>query len=322
MAIDEAREQTAEFLGCLPGEVIFVSGGTEAANLAIIGTCLAKRDGKRKRVLFGASEHHCVLHTQTILESLGFSIGLIPVLPDASVSADDLMIGDDVLLVSIMHANNETGAINDVETIAAKCAESGALFFSDCVQTFDSPPGCDLRSYSAHKRYGPKGAGALYVRAGVKPQPTSVGGGQERELRAGTENVAAIVGFAASLQLSINEDAIANIRSAFASCVTGLVPEAMLSASGKVLPGHAHFRVPGVSAEAALIVLDRLGISASSGAACSSGSIEPSHVLRATGLTEQESMEGLRFTFGKNNTMEDALYAAEKVAEAVAVVRA
>jgi len=320
MAIDEAREQVAEHLRCLPGEVVFTSSGTEAANLAILGTCWAMRGGNRRRVLFGASEHHCVLHTRELLESWGYEVSLIAVERDASVLDKGIPLADDVLLVCVMHANNETGVINDVESIGGLCSEHGALFFSDCVQTNAAPEHCDFRSYSAHKFYGPKGAGALYVKAGNKPQPWLVGGGQERELRAGTENVAAIVGFAAALGLHVDPCSISRIRNLFVEEVSKLLPSAILTAKDDVLPGHAHYRVPGASAEAVLIVLDRLGVSASSGAACSSGSIEPSHVLLAARFSGKEATEGLRFSFGKANTNDDAIVAAQRFADAVAIV--
>ncbi len=343
MALDEARETLAEALRCLPGEVVFTSSGTEAANLALIGVALARRDGKRNRVLFGATEHHCVLSTAPLLESFGYTVEMIPVGPDGRVKRESLeeRLGDDVLLLSVMHANNETGVISDAAAIGGACRERGILYHCDAVQTFGLLPVCaddlnaDLISVSAHKLYGPKGAGALYVRAGVKPQPMTVGGAQEREVRAGTENVPAIVGFAAAVQVALKDtsraDRFAAVRDRFmektaSAFSAACLPEPIYTVPGTVgrrmLPGHAHLRVPGADAEATLINLDRLGVDAGSGAACSSGSIEPSHVLQAMGFSEKESREGLRFTFGKDSTVEEADEAARRLAEGAGQVLA
>jgi cysteine desulfurase len=336
-AIDSAREVLSKSLGCSFGEVLFTSSGTEAANLAIVGSAIAGLNGTRKRILFSAIEHHCVLETTPLLTRLGYEVELVPVSPDGVVDMSSLetMLGDDLLLVSVMHANNEIGTVQPVTEVAALCSAAGALFHCDAVQAFGVLPltvsgiGADFLSLSAHKLGGPKGVGAIYLRAGVKPQPLSLGGGQEREMRAGTENVAAIVGFAAAVKAALADTDRAErmrvARDTFLSKLSNpsspphlaVSSPLRLSGSSEVLPGHAHLRFPGASAESMLIVLDRLGVSASSGAACSSGSLEPSHVLMACGYSEAEAKEGLRFTFGPSTTREDASEAAERVRQAV-----
>jgi cysteine desulfurase len=317
-AIDEAREILSGAIGCLFAEVLFTSSGTEAANLAIMGAALANTDSKRSRVLFSAAEHHCVLHTQSILERLGYKVEIVPVdrIARIDLSALESQLGEDVLLVSVMQANNELGTIQPTNEIAALAGQQGALFHCDAVQTFGTEHFekiGDLMTFSAHKIYGPKGAGAIYIRAGTKLQPLSVGGGQEREMRAGTENVAAIVGFGAAVKALSPPREQRQTRDRFLDRLieAGYVPT--VPNRSETLDGHAHVRLPGTDAETMLIRLDRMGISASSGAACSSGSLEPSHVLRACGYSEKESKEGLRFTFGRHSTVAEAEEAASRL---------
>lgn len=323
-AIDEARQTVADFLGCLPGEIVLTSSGTEAANLAVLGAARKSSYPDRRRILLGSTEHHCVLHTRPHLEGLGFEVELIPAMEGGWIDPDEVrkLVAEDALLVSVMHANNETGAINDAAAIAEICRDAEVLYHCDAVQTAAYLPlrniAADLMSISAHKTYGPKGAGALYLRAGTPIDPMIVGGGQERELRAGTEDVAAIVGLAAAIQVLVDTPNVSAARDAFIERLRENSPQPIFTALGKgpVLPGHAHIRFPGASAESMLIRLDEQGIAASSGAACSSGSLEPSHVLIATGLSEQEASEGLRFTFGKSSTVAEAVAAADIVSEA------
>ncbi len=349
-AIDQSREIISNSLGALFAEVIFTSSGTEAANLATVGAALANEDKNRNRILMSAIEHHCVLHTKPILERLGYTVELVPVNRIGKVRLDALeeMLEDDVLLVSVMHANNELGTIQPIQDcyieddvppipgVASLAHRVGALFHCDCVQTYLDAHrgsvipyiGADLINISAHKVHGPKGAGALYVRAGTKIKPLAVGGGQERELRAGTENVAAIVGFGEAVKClsRISADGPMDKRyypkDAFfgvvvrGNCAVPTVPD-----FGQTLAGHLHVRIPGVNAETMLILLDRMGVSASSGAACSSGSVEPSHVLLACGYSQEEAKQGLRFTFGRETTIEEAEEAARRVIEAAAQLR-
>ena len=405
MAIDVAREFVAEAMRCLPGEVIFTSSGTEACVTAILGAARSnlgatpsdpspanssatlsgsspaaptatgitssqrgRLGGGRNRILMGAVEHHAVLHCEKQLRELGYEVDLIPATKAGAIDVSRLEVTDDVLLVCAMHANNETGAITDVDAVVEKCKSAGALFFCDAVQSFGKLPlpDADLIAVSAHKVYGPKGVGALRIRAGVKIEPLMAGGGQEREMRGGTENVAAIAGFGAAttfwqiareptespapdgflsrvadflmpplvenqhipeIRMPVYPDDggyhIVEARNRFIDEVRRLIPSVIFTAEGApCLPTHANLRIPGVSAEVALINLDRLGIAASSGAACSSGSVEPSHVLIATGLTEAEAAEGLRFTFGRNNTERQAKKAAQCLADAVSAAKA
>ena len=356
-AIDQAREIVSSALGCLFAEVVFTSSGTEAANLAIVGAALGNEDTRRRRILFGAVEHHCVLHLAPLLARLGYSVELIPVDRIGRIRVEVLeeMLSADVLLVSVMAANNELGALQPVEEVSRLARKVGALFHCDTVQTFLSsselgalssdlaeidgsrnphPPapspsatqplaqgegGPDLVTISAHKIHGPKGVGALYIRAGTKVKPVIYGGGQEREMRAGTENVSGIVGFGEAVRrVPSLPDGRRAARDRFLAelDIPGLVMSVPNVADA--LHGHAHLRIPGVQAETMLILLDRMGVSASSGAACSSGSIEPSHVLLACGYSESEAKEGLRFTFGRDTAEEDAAEAARRVNEAAA----
>ena len=331
-AIDSVREILSSTLGSLFAEVLFTSGGTEAANLAIIGTALNHVDSARRRILLGAAEHHCVIHTKDTLELLGFQVEFIPVDREARINLNALenLIHDDVLLISCMHANNELGTINPIRTIAEITHKHGALLHVDAVQTFMAPGlnwkvadlDPDILTVSAHKIYGPKGVGAIYIRAGVKLKPLITGGGQEREMRGGTENVAAILGFGEAIKVAHHRPVSpTNPRDTFRDHLISLGAIPSVWGDVPVLRGHAHFRFPDIDAETMLIVLDRLGVSASSGSACSSGSIEPSHVLIAAGYSDLESRQGLRFTFGRATSTEDANGAAERVKQAVSQIR-
>ncbi|MGV3617649.1 MAG: cysteine desulfurase family protein [Fimbriimonas sp.] len=325
-AIDAAREAVSEALGCAFGEVVFTSSGTEAANLAILGTAAANTDPRRSRILLGAAEHHCVLHTRPLLERLGYRVELVPVDRYARIDLDRLgaLLSDDVLLLSAMHANNELGTLNDPQAISTQARNVGAFVHVDAVQTFRALPwrvddlGADLVSVSAHKIHGPKGAGALYVRGGVKPMAMAVGGGQEREMRAGTENVAAVAGFGAAVRLVRGDPK--PIRDAFELAIADFTAPTVPTGVAR-LPGHAHFRIPGLRAETLLILLDRMGVAASSGAACSSGAVEPSHVLLAAGFSAEEAKEGVRFSFGSRTTLLEGKEAAERLRTAVTKIR-
>lgn len=330
-AVDEAREVFSESLGCLFGEIVFTSSGTEAANLALVGAALGNENPARNRILIGAAEHHCVLHTKPLLERLGYRVDLIPVNREALIDLDWIsdQDPDNVLLVSVMHANNEFGTLQPVAEVSGWARDRGVLIHRDSVQTFPGPwtveePFADLVTVSAHKFNGPKGVGAAYVRAGTKVAPTALGGGQEREMRAGTENVSGLVGAAAALRwhtqnpaLSVEKQAA---RDAFASALSADFQPTVQSAPS--LGGHHHVRLPGVDAEIFLIRLDKAGVSASSGAACSSGSLEPSHVMMASGFSETEAREGLRFTFGLGVSVDDAQKAAALVNETAAAILA
>ena len=325
-ALDAAREVVATSIGVEFADVIFTSGGTESANLAIIGAALANQSMKRKRVLVSAGEHHCVLGCIKTLERLGFVVELLPIDCEARLSLPALenALGDDVFLVAAMAANNEFGTIQPTDEISALCAQNGTLYFCDQVQVF--PQKIDqiaMASASAHKIGGPMGIGALAVQPGVKIGPLIAGGGQERERRGGTENVAGAVGFAAAI-LNLQDDHRAMARNAFvgelqAQPIKGLTWT--VEDSTHQLTGHAHLRIDGCSAESMLIVMDGLGLSASNGAACSSGAVEPSHVMLAAGFSEKEAGEALRFTFGRSDSADLGRRAAKIVSEAVRMVQ-
>jgi cysteine desulfurase len=286
---------------------------------------------RRKRILLGAADHHCVLHTADNLRKLGYQVDLVPSLKDSAPDLDQLenLLKDDVLLLSLMHANNETGRIYPVEKIVQMCAKWDVVYHCDAVQTFlkdDLPDpvklGADLVSVAAHKINGPKGVGGLYIKGGTKIKPLVAGGGQERELRAGTENVVAIAGFGEAIRSNKPHD-VGPLRDAFVARLqdAGALPTLPSLAQGECLTGHAHVRFPGIDAETLLIRFDQAGLSSSSGSACSSGSVEPSHVLLACGYSEEEAKEGLRFTFGLGNTPTEAHLGADVVVEAVEAVR-
>lgn len=328
-AVDEAREIVSSSLGCEFAEVAFSSGGTEAANLAILGLALAHRGGERDRVLMSAAEHHCVLQTEPLLTAFGYRVEQIPVDREARVDLQQFedLLSEDVLLVSVMHANNELGSINPINEIAELCAAHGAVLHTDAVQTFlgtDLPwkvadLGADLVSVSAHKIHGPKGVGALYVRPGTKLSPLISGGAQERELRGGTENLVGIAGFGEAVRQLAGGSHSCQREAAdtFRAAIETLGAISSVSRNTPTLPGHVHVRFPEIDAETMLIVLDRLGVSAGSGAACSSGSLEPSHVLVACGFTPSQARKGVRFTFGRFSCIQEAEEAAARVAAAL-----
>jgi cysteine desulfurase len=303
-AIDVARERISTAMGFEFAETLFTSGGTEAANLAIVGFAMGY-EGPHRRIAMGASEHHCVLETTAILQRLGFTVDLLPVDRDGRVVPRDV---GEVALISVMHANNETGAINNLGAWSKIARAAGASLHSDCVQTFGKipiPPEVDVATVSAHKLGGPKGIGAIGVRAGVKVKPLVAGGGQEREVRGGTENVAAIAGFGA-----IPFDA-RSPEFEFS------LPGAVFTTMGPRLAGITHVRFPGIQSESLLIRLDREGIAASAGAACSSGSLEASHVLLAAGYSETEARQGVRFSTGWNTTAKDVAEASTRITRVV-----
>jgi len=334
LAIDSVRETLAQALGCDPAEICFVSSGTESCNLAIIG-CALKAPPNRRHILLSAVEHHCVLDAGKWLEAFGYEVELIPVDSYGQVHLDAVAehLRDETWLVSVMHANNEIGTLQPVEAIGRLCRERGVWFHVDAVQTFGLLPvsvdtiGCDLLSVSAHKIYAPKGTGALYVRAMTPLLPLMVGGGQERDRRAGTENVAGIVAFAEAVRIAQQEreqeaERLRDLRDRFIQAVLETIPETSLTGHPtERLPGSAHFRFRGVPADSLLIALDRAGIGASSGAACSAGSLEPSHVLLALGWDEASAQEGVRFSLGRGTTWDDLEYTLDVLQEQIKRIR-
>lgn len=335
-AIDEAREQVAAVLGAAPSEIYFTSGGTEAVNMAVKGVAWSMREqGRGDHVVVSAVEHKAVLEAAAFLERHGFRVTRLPVdqygLVCPEAVAEALQPG--TVLVAVMHANNEIGTIQPVREIGRIARERGVPFLVDAVQTVGlldvdvNAIGCDLLAVSGHKVYGPKGVGALYVRRGLRVEPLLHGGGQERGLRAGTEHVAGIVGLSAALRLAAARrieaaEHAARLRDALIEGIRRRVPDAVLNGHPtQRLPNNAHFSFPGVDGESLLLNLDLAGIAASAGSACTSGSLEPSHVLRAIGLPKELTLSALRLTVGKYTTMEDVAAVVDAVAEIVARLR-
>lgn len=325
-ALDVSRERVSAQLGALFGEICFVGSGTEAANLAMLGLAMGGSP-KRTRVLMSEAEHHCFLYAAPLLARMGITTELIRVDELARVDLDHLaeLLADDVLAVVAMHANNEFGTFNDLAAISRLTKSVGAMLVVDAVQTAAhhdiqvSEIGADILTFASHKFSGPKGVGALWIASGTPIEAVVRGGGQERDMRAGTENVPGIVGFAEAWGLTASrrdksEKAKRSAKLAFLSELGPLVKHTV-PPDISTLSGHAHVRIPGVLATSLLIALDRRGVSASSGSACSSGSIEPSHVLLAAGYDPAEAEQGLRFTFGPEATIESAKLAAGIVRE-------
>jgi len=323
-AMEESRRQVANILGCQPKELIFTSCGTESDNLALRGVALARRAQKKSNhIITSAVEHHAILHTCEQLEKrFGFEVTYLPVDEYGRVSPDDVAaaIRDDTALISVMAANNEVGTIQPIADIGRVARQYRIPFHTDAVQaggTLDLNVDnlhVDLLSLSAHKFYGPKGIGLLYVRKGTPLLPTQTGGGHEGSRRAGTENVAYIVGLAKALTLAYehapSENArLIGLRDRLIDEITSEIPEVQLSGHPtERLPNSASFLIRYIEGESILLNLDLLGICASSGSACTSGSLDPSHVLTAMGVPHDVAHGSLRLTLGRENTDEDVDY--------------
>ena len=318
-ALDEARGQVASLLGAEASEVVFTAGGTESDNLAIRGAADAIEPSGRKHLVTSAIEHEAVLNTVKSLARRGWRITVVPVDAGGVVSIDRLReaMTDDTALVSVMHANNEIGTIQPIAGLAAVAHEHGALFHTDAVQSAGKIPidvralGVDLLSIAGHKFYGPKGTGALWVKRGVRLIAPITGGRQERSRRAGTENVPALVGFGVAAALAKQKASTDGPR--LAALRDRLEAGILASISGTERNGAAEPRVANttnisidrIEAESILIGLDLAGIAVSSGSACSSGTLEPSHVLKAMGLPHPRTLGSIRFSFGTSNTDAD-----------------
>ena len=340
-AIDEARARVASVINCRTSEVVFTGGGTEADNMAIKG--VAATFDEPGDIIISDVEHHAVIHAAEQLERDGHHVISIPVDRYGSVDPSNVVshIGDRDAVVSIMYANNEVGAINDIAEISrlakAHARERGTavVMHTDAVQASGKLPldvktlGIDLLSLSAHKIHGPKGVGILFVRRGVKIDPLIAGGGQERQRRSGTENVPGIVGMGVALALAENErvhfcQQTRKLRDHFLAAVTERVPSVVINNHGhpdRTLPHIAHISIPGLEGEPMLLGLDFKGICASSGSACSSASIEPSHVLLGMGMSHELAQGSLRFSFGKDSTKEDVDYSVNALADVVNQLR-
>lgn len=316
-ALDSARDKVAQLLGASSNEIVFTSGGSEGANLAIKGVAWAYQN-KGKHIITSAIEHHAVLDTILWLEKSGFEITVLPVDEEGLVSPIQVekALRSDTILVSIMHANNEVGTIQPISEIGAIVRARGVFFHTDAVQTAGvldvnvDTLNVDLLSLSAHKFYGPKGVGALYVRKGVRLEPLIHGGAQEKRRRAGTENVAGIVGLAKALELARAEGFEENTRLSKLRdrLIGGLQEIPYTKVNGSLvhrLPNNVNVCFQFIEGESMLLNLDLRGIAASSGSACTSGSLDPSHVLLAMGLSHEIAHGSLRLTLGRENTEAD-----------------
>lgn len=320
-AVEKARDEVAALINAGSDEIIFTSGGTEADNHAILAYMTTKAS-PGDHFITSAIEHHAVLDTCKHLNKKGYDLTILPVNKLGLVEPDALKkaIKPTTKLVSIMHANNEIGTIQPIKELAAIAHEAGAVFHTDAVQSVGRVPvnvkdlGVDMLSASAHKLYGPKGVGCLYVKKGTRIGNQLHGGAQERKLRAGTENVPGIVGFgqAAVLAKSRMTESVSTLRNLGNTLSEGLlsrIPHSILTGDPVCrLPGHVSVCFEYVEGESILLMLDQLGIMASSGSACTSGSLEPSHVLLALGLPHEIAHGSIRLTMGKGNTMDDVLY--------------
>ncbi len=333
-ALERAREDVAGVIGASPKEITFTSGGSEADNQALRSAAALGKKGGKTHIVSTRFEHHAILHTLEALEDEGFEVTLLDVHEDGLVRPAELeaAIRPDTCLVSVMYANNEIGTIQPIRELGAICRSRGVLFHTDAVQAVGHLPidvnadSIDLLSASAHKFHGPRGAGFLYARRGVRLTSLIEGGAQERGKRAGTENVPAIVGMAAALKEAVDrtEENAARLIPLRDRLIEGLgeIPHAALNGDAeKRLPGSVNFCFEGIEGESLLLLLDDRGICASSGSACTSGSLDPSHVLLAIGRAHDVAHGSLRLTLGEDATAEDADYIIQNVKEVVAYLR-
>lgn len=333
--LDKAREQVAKALHCEPSEVIFTGCGTESDNTVLLG--VAQRYGdKGKHIITTNVEHHAILHTCEYLEKQGYLVTYLPVDQDGLVTAEQVAaaIRPDTILVSIMFANNEVGTIMPIQEIGAVCKEKGVLFHTDAVQAVGHIPvdvqamHIDMLSLSAHKFHGPKGVGALYCRKGIRLPSYIMGGAQERGRRAGTENVAGIVGLGAAIQLATeqleeNRAKMTALRDRLMTGIQARISEVKLNGHPtNRLPNNVNFSFKYIEGESILLMLDMNGIAASSGSACTSGSLDPSHVLLALGLPHEIAHGSVRLTLGDETTEEDIDYTIDVLEKTVARLRA
>lgn len=322
--VEEARSQVARAVGADPEEIFFTSGGTEADNLAVLGAALGRRQ-RGNHLITSAVEHPAVLEAFTNLAGKGYEVTVLPVDGDGRVDPDTVRqaIKKETILVSVMHANHEIGTVEPLAEISAVTREYGVLLHSDAVQSFGKLPvrvdelGVDLLTLSGHKIYGPKGVGALYIRKGVRLQPLLHGGGQERKVRSGTENTIGIVGFGKAAELAVREletevPRIKGLRDKLLQGVLDRIPAVRLNGPREPrLPNHLNFSFSYIEGESLVLSLDLQGVAASSGSACSSLTLKPSHVLEAIGLPHEAMHGSLRLTLGRGNTDEDVDYVLE-----------
>ena len=334
-AVDAARDSVAALIGAKPAEIVFTSGGTEADNLALFGSVAASNQ-TRKHIITTAIEHHAVLNAAQALEKQGVEVTFVPVGASGIVDPEDIRraLRPESILISVMHANNEIGTIQPIEEIGRIAAEADVYFHSDAVQSAGKLPldvnrlGVDFLSLSAHKIYGPKGVGALYVRAGTPLEPQFYGGHHERDQRPGTENVPGIVGLGKAAELA-NENLtgdvlqLAILRDRLERALVGSLPSVRINGDAKWrIPNTTNLAFAGASGESLVIALDLQGVACSTGAACSSGAVEPSHVLLAIGLSPDDARSSLRFSLGRTTTSDEIESAIEIIPAAVERLRA
>lgn len=333
-ALQKSREEIAALIGCTPRELYFTSGGSEADNQAIMSAAALGLKKNKKHIISTAFEHHAVLHTLERLEKQGFTITLLDVHENGIIKAEQVeaAIREDTCLVTVMYANNEIGTIQPISEIGKICRDKGVLFHTDAVQAAAhididvNREHIDMLSVSAHKFHGPKGVGALYVKRGIILTNLIEGGAQERGKRAGTENLPGIVGMAQAFSEAItnmekNNKKISALRD---KIIDGLltIPHSVLNGDAKNrLPGNVSICFEGIEGEALLLLLDERGIAASSGSACTSGSLDPSHVLLAIGRPHEIAHGSLRISLSEENTEEEANYIIKNVAEVVDLLR-
>jgi cysteine desulfurase len=335
-ALDDAREQVALVLGCQPKEIVFTSGGSESINLALKGVAMALRAQGKNHLISSTIEHHAVLHAlDYLVEYEGFRVTLLPVDRNGRVNPADLStaLRPETALVSVMYANNETGVVQPIADLAAICRERGVLFHADAVQAPGQLPldvnalSVDLLSLTAHKFYGPQGVGLLYLRRGTPLVPQINGGAQERRRRAGTENIAGIVGLAKALTIAESERTThaSRLRALSERLIDGVltrIPQSWLNGDRESrLPSIVNLGFACIETESLLLLLDQRGICASSGSACTSGSLEPSHVLLAMGLSPEEANGSIRFSLGKQTTDEQIDIVLDLLPDLVAQLR-
>ena len=328
-ALETARESIASLMGARPSELFFTSGGTESDNSALTGIVLAHSGSDKKHLVLSAIEHHAVLHAAKSLEKNGFDLTLLPVDARGFVSTEVLRkaVTERTLLVSIIHANNEIGTTQDLKPLAEIAHSAGALFHSDAVQSFGKIPfdvaesGVDLASFTAHKIYGPKGIGALYVKRGIEFEPTFHGGSQERNRRPGTESVPLAVGFAKAAELSVQEmpeelSRLSGLNNLLRKRIGDEIAGAIFNSPGdRALPNILSVSIDSneieIDGEALIIDMDLEGIAVTSGSACSSGSLQPSHVIKALGRDDRTTKATVRFSFGRFTSEEEVQIAAD-----------
>ena len=334
-AVENARKQVAAALGCEPREVYFTAGGSESDNWAI--RCAAKvTEGKGKHIITSAIEHHAVLHTCAYMEKQGYRVTYLPVDQDGLVSVEDVKnaICDDTVLITIMTANNEIGTIQPIAEIGKLAREKGILFHTDAVQAVGAIPvnvnemNVDMLSLSGHKFHAPKGIGALYIRRGTKISNLIFGGAQERGLRAGTENLPGIVGLGKAIELAVAElpeygPRVTHLRDKLIDGILAEIPNVRLNGHRtKRLPANVNVSVRYIEGESLLMRLDLAGVEASSGSACTSGSLDPSHVLLAIGLPHEIAHGSLRLSLGNDTTEADVDYVLKELPGIVEKLRA